>query len=208
MPATATPHNYGVPCDNQRMIVLRESSYGTVPWKNGGGETREILRVPAEPTEFDWRLSLATIAAAGPFSAFDGYQRTLLLVRGAGVELDFGQHGRARLEAAGQLVSFDGAWPTSCTLLDGPSTDLNLIVSRDRVESSSRSLQLEVPQQVETGGWDDTVVCCIVGSVRLTSKTGAVEVLNAVDVARCSPGDRTVSCVSCGPTRPRCLLHS
>jgi len=41
-------------------------------WKNGGGTTREILRVPAEPTAFDWRLSLATIDSPGPFSAFEG----------------------------------------------------------------------------------------------------------------------------------------
>src|SRR5713226_7622808 len=125
------------------MIIMRESGYRAVPWKNGGGVTREILRVPPEPTVFDWRLSLATIDSPGPFSAFEGYQRTLVLVRGAGVELDFGQHGRATLAAAGQMVVFDGAWSTGCTLLNGPSSDLNLIVSQERTESSSRSLQLE-----------------------------------------------------------------
>ena len=59
------------------MIILRASSYRTVAWKNGGGMTREILREPAEPTPFDWRLSLATIDSSGPFSAFAGYQRTV-----------------------------------------------------------------------------------------------------------------------------------
>ena len=43
------------------MNILRESSYRAVPWKNGGGVTREILRAPAEPDAFDWRLSLATV---------------------------------------------------------------------------------------------------------------------------------------------------
>ncbi|MEA3183170.1 MAG: uncharacterized protein QOI59_6693, partial [Gammaproteobacteria bacterium] len=117
------------------MNILRESSYLSVPWKNGGGVTREILRVPAEPSAFDWRLSLATIDSPGPFSTFDGYHRTLVLVRGAGVELNFAQHGTSRLSTPGQTVSFDGAWQTSCTLLDGPSTDLNLIVSKERAQS-------------------------------------------------------------------------
>ena len=49
------------------MWILRESNYVTVPWKNGGGLTREILKVPADADAFDWRLSLATIAAPGPF---------------------------------------------------------------------------------------------------------------------------------------------
>src|SRR5580704_1106020 len=101
-----------VPCDNPQMIIMRESRYRAVPWKNGGGVTREVLRVPPEPTAFDWRLSLATIDSPGPFSCFDGYQRTLALVRGPGVELDFGQHGRTQLTRAGQMVSFDGAWAT------------------------------------------------------------------------------------------------
>ena len=178
------------------MIILRESSFVTLPWKNGGGLTREILRIPAEPTVFDWRLSLATINSPGPFSDFEGFERTLVLVRGTGVELDFGPHGRARLQAAGQLVTFDGAWPVSCTLLDGPSSDLNLIVSRDRMESASQSLQLSETEHVQTAGWEDTLVCCISGSVQLTNSNGEVENLGEADVARCSPNDRMVTCAS------------
>jgi environmental stress-induced protein Ves len=177
------------------MIIMRESSYHAVPWKNGGGMTREILRVPPEPTAFDWRLSLATIAAPGPFSFFDGYQRTLVLVRGPGVELDFGQHGRTQLSVAGQMASFDGAWQTSCTLLDGASTDLNLIVSKERTRSASRSVQLARAELIQTSEWAETLVCCISGAVRLTNTAGEVENLTAVDVARCSPNDGAITCI-------------
>jgi environmental stress-induced protein Ves len=176
------------------MIIMRESDYRAVPWKNGGGVTREILRVPPEPTAFDWRLSLATIASPGPFSSFDGYHRTLVLVRGPGVELDFGQHGRAKLTMAGQMVSFDGAWQTSCTLLDGPSTDLNLIVSKERTVSVSRSVQLARAELVQTAEWPETLVCCVSGVVRLTNTAGEVQDLSEVDVARCSPSDGVITC--------------
>lgn len=176
------------------MIILRAASYRAVPWKNGGGVTREILRVPPEPTAFDWRLSLATIAAPGPFSSFEGFDRILVLVHGQGVELDFGQHGRAKLTLPGQMVSFDGAWETSCTLLDGPSTDLNLIVSKDRTLSTSRSVQLARAELVQTAEWAQTLVCCISGAVRLTNMAGEVEELSGVDVAQCSPGDGAITC--------------
>src|ERR1700722_11926200 len=149
------------------MFILRESSYVTVPWKNGGGVTREILRSPPESTAFDWRLSLATIDSSGPFSAFDGYQRTLVLVRGAGIELNFAQHGTSKLNSVGQTVCFDGAWQTSCTLPDGPSSDLNLMVSMQRAQSTSRAVQLAAAETIQTADWSEILVCCLSGAIRL-----------------------------------------
>ena len=149
------------------MIVLREADYVTVPWKNGGGITREILKVPPDTAAFDWRLSLATIEQPGPFSAFDGYDRTLVLVRGAGVELDFGSQGRAVLRAPGQLAAFDGACSTSCTLIDGPSRDLNLIVSKARAESRARLVRVTAPEFLHTAGWEETLICCVTGAAQI-----------------------------------------
>lgn len=200
-----TPPRTGA-CDNPWMIVQRESSYVTVPWKNGGGVTREILRAPPEPTAFDWRLSLATIASPGPFSTFSGYHRTLVLVGGAGVELNFGRHGAAQLQSAGQMVCFEGAWETSCTLVDGPSTDLNLIVAAERVQSVTRSAQLAATELIQTSGWTETLICCISGEIRITNIAGEAEILRSVDVARCLPGDGAITCSPQGPTAPRMFV--
>jgi environmental stress-induced protein Ves len=167
------------PCDNPQMIIMRESSYRAVPWKNGGGVTREMLRVPPEPTAFDFR--------------------------GPGVELDFGQHGRAKLTLPGQMASFDGAWQTSCTLLDGPSTDLNLIVSKERAVATSRSVQLARAELIQTEQWPQTLVCCISGAVRLTNTAGEVQDLSEVDVARCSPSDGAITC-SLRDSAPACVF--
>lgn len=46
------------------------------PWKNGGGTTRELHR------DERWRLSIATITAAGEFSSFPGIDRTFTVARG------------------------------------------------------------------------------------------------------------------------------
>src|SRR5579862_6793167 len=182
------------------MNLLREPDYPTVPWKNGGGWTKEILKAPAEANSFDWRLSLATIENAGPFSSFIGYDRTLILVRGAGVELDFGPHGRIVLGTPGQLAAFDGAWQTGCTLIDGPSSDLNLMVSRERAEAQTRLIRPTAPEIIHTAGWEETLVCCIQGAAQIEDTTGHVAELASVDVARCAPDDGFLTCAPIGPT--------
>jgi uncharacterized protein len=187
------------------MLVLRENDYVTVPWKNGGGLTREILKVPADAETFDWRLNLATVGAPGPFSAFDGYDRALALVRGAGIELDFGPHGQISLRSPGELARFDGAWATDGALIDGPSTDLNLIVAKERAEAQVDVLRLTAPDLIRTSGWEETLVCCISGIARIETAAGELETLSSVDVARCDPRDGVMTCGPQGPD-PAVLL--
>lgn len=75
--------------------VLRANAYARMPWKNGGGETREIAIFPpaANLDTLDWRISMAVVAQDGPFSSFPGIDRTLCVIEGAGMELDFGAGG-------------------------------------------------------------------------------------------------------------------
>lgn len=52
------------------MVPFQLSTLPVTPWKNGGGETREIICVPAPDAPFLWRASIATLQADGPFSPF------------------------------------------------------------------------------------------------------------------------------------------
>lgn len=73
------------------MEIIRSASYKRMPWKNGGGETIEIAVFPpaADFAAMDWRLSMATVAADGPFSSFPGLDRTLSVLAGTlGLEID------------------------------------------------------------------------------------------------------------------------
>ena len=94
-------------------------------WRNGGGTTRELLTWPAGA---DWqlRISRADIGADGPFSAFDGVQRWFAVLQGRGVALRFGDQDRV-LRAGDAPLWFDGALAPGCRLLNGPTTDLNLM---------------------------------------------------------------------------------
>ncbi len=72
-----------------RATVLKGSTYRRMPWKNGAGETVEIAVSPegAALFDFDWRISMATVATDGPFSIFPGIDRTLSILEGNGMSL-------------------------------------------------------------------------------------------------------------------------
>jgi environmental stress-induced protein Ves len=103
------------------------------PWKNGGGSTTDIAVFPQEAgfDEFDWRVSLATIAADGPFSTFPGIERTLVLLDGHGMTLDI--DGEPTLVSRAEpVVAFDGESEVMAKLNRGPSTDFNVMTRLDR----------------------------------------------------------------------------
>ena len=62
-----------------------------MPWKNGGGTTRELLSWPPGVADWHWRISVAQVETEGPFSRFDGVQRWFAVLDGEGVELALGQ---------------------------------------------------------------------------------------------------------------------
>jgi hypothetical protein len=96
------------------------------PWRNGGGQTRELLTWPGGG---DWqlRISLADIEQDGPFSAFPGVIRWFTVVQGSGVVLRFGDRTET-LGAGSAPLRFDGAAAPDCSLIDGPTRDLNLML--------------------------------------------------------------------------------
>jgi environmental stress-induced protein Ves len=114
-------------------MLIPFAGLAPVSWKNGGGSTTEIAVFPTEADfdEFDWRISLATIAADGPFSAFPGIERTLVLVEGHGMTLDIDGEP-TMLSKAEPVAAFDGESRVEAKLNRGPSTDFNIMTRTDR----------------------------------------------------------------------------
>jgi environmental stress-induced protein Ves len=102
------------------------------PWKNGGGSTTSVVVSPPGATldDFDWRVSLATIAQDGPFSLFPGIDRTLALVDGRGVLLEFDDDHKAVVDAHNRTCAFPGEVQVTGRLVDGPTVDFNLMTRR------------------------------------------------------------------------------
>lgn len=104
-----------------------------VSWKNGGGSTTEIAIAPPEAgfDDFEWRISLATIAADGAFSQFPGVDRTLVLVDGHGATLDIEGEGQVAVSADEPVQSFAGEAQVQAKLHRGATTDFNVMTRRD-----------------------------------------------------------------------------
>jgi environmental stress-induced protein Ves len=113
--------------------LIQYASLRPAPWKNGGGSTTEIAVSPpgAGFDEFDWRISLATIAQSGPFSVFPGIDRSLALVDGDGVLLDFGEE-RFVLSPSEPLIEFPGEASVHATVTGSQTTDFNVMTRRGR----------------------------------------------------------------------------
>lgn len=110
------------------MILRRLAEVEAAPWKNGGGVTRELWRAP-EAGDFRLRVSVAEVAAAGPFSRFDGVERVITLLHGAGFRLR-GPTWTIDLRSGSAPFRFAGDEPVDCTLLEGPITDVNVMWTR------------------------------------------------------------------------------
>jgi environmental stress-induced protein Ves len=104
-----------------------------MPWKNGGGVTREIVCLPpgASMNDFDWRVSIAHIASDGPFSAFPGVDRVITLLSGAGVHLrSEDEDVNHRLDTPLAPFAFAGEAPIHARLLAGDCHDFNVMTRR------------------------------------------------------------------------------
>ena len=120
--------------------IVRVDAVDAVPWRNGGGVTRELL---AWPNGGDWqlRISVAEIGASGPFSDFPGVDRYFAVLAGDGVRLATAGHAALELTPADDaLHAFPGDVPTQCTLLGSATRDLNFMVRRAQLRLRARPL--------------------------------------------------------------------
>lgn len=116
-----------------------------MPWKNGKGETVEIAVFPpdASVSDFDWRISMAMVAEDGPFSVFDGIDRTLSILSGEGIELLVSGQAPAILRQKAAPHAFPADAVTSARLLADSVVDLNVMTRRGRFTHKVSRLSVE-----------------------------------------------------------------
>ena len=115
------------------------------PWKNGGGETAEIICQPegAGFDDFHWRISTAKVASSGPFSIFPGVARVLTVLQGGPMLLRF--DGGAEIIASVEAgpIGFPGDIACQAELTGPPVLDLNVMA---RAPFTARTIR---PDQAE-----------------------------------------------------------
>ena len=133
----------------------------STPWKNGGGTTREVMCWPvgAGFATFDWRVSIATISASGPFSKFEGVDRSIMLLAGEGVRLR-GTDIDHRLDQADKPFAFSGDEQLSSEMLGAESTDFNVMTRRSVATARVEVVYSSCTVEAHDGG----LAMCLAGS--------------------------------------------
>ena len=115
-------------------MPVQIASLSAIPWKNGGGKTRNLAVEPkdADFDHFLWRLSFAEVSAPGRFSTFPGVDRSILVWSGNGLLLHSKNAEVFVLAPEAEAHTFRGEDEIEATLLDGPTIDFNVMVRRGR----------------------------------------------------------------------------
>lgn len=140
------------------MKFLRARDQQVVPWKNGGGLTREVASGTGDKAGagFLWRVSMATISKDGPFSEFTGIDRTIALMQGDPVLLRSDMQ-EVRLAKDGEPYAFNGELPVIAKLTGTGTTNLNVMTRRGHCRHSLKRLQLDENIVIE-GEADETII--------------------------------------------------
>ena len=103
------------------------------PWRNGAGWTREVCSREVDG-QLRWRVSVADITGAGPFSRFEGVDRTAVMVRGDRLCLSSAAV-RLAFDGPGSLLQFPGEWALECDAPAVPTRLLNIMVRRGSAQA-------------------------------------------------------------------------
>lgn len=120
------------------MTVIHFDALKAVPWKNGLGITREVAVEPpgASMDDFLWRVSIADVDTASPFSRFPGIDRTIVLLQGDGFTMTLDGERTHALTTPCVPFAFPGEARVEVALAGGATRDFNLMVRRSDIRGA------------------------------------------------------------------------
>lgn len=153
-------------------------------WRNGGGETREIISFPPGADRFGWRASIATLAQDGPFSAFPDIDRVITLLHGDAVLLT--APGVQHLLTPQKPWAFAGELALTVQLQGSVSEDFNIMTRRGEWQATVEIVTAQVSSLhgvawVLAGAWQTA------DGERLTAQQGAWWVDEETQLSPCEP---------------------
>lgn len=173
--------------------VLPANEHRRERWRNGLGWTRAIMAWPADD-DWQWRLSVAEIEQAAPYSPFPGIDREHVLLEGNGLVLRFGDGRTIELHPPGGRARFAGEDAVTGEPVDGRVVALNLMWRRDAVEAEVLHRPLVGPMLFFADEGETWLLYMISGQGRFDAASGLPSL---------AQGD---AAVLAAPTRRRFLL--
>lgn len=124
-----------------------------MPWKNGLGITEEVMAFPpaSDIGTFGWRLSIAHVGADGPFSVFAGIDRTIALLDGDGLCLDFPEGRTVELTPQSEPLAFSGDLEISSRNKSGKTIDLNIMTRRSLFRHRMKRISFGMAEITQPG---------------------------------------------------------
>ena len=174
-------------------MILRAADRVAVPWKNGGGLTREVAAYPPQSDlgNFDWRVSLAELRRGGPFSSFPGIDRHMAVIS-----------GRMELSISGRMVSvcsdsaplsFPGEVPVYAEPHAELVTDLNIMTRRGRFSARLTRCGVAASTRVRL----EAGTTLLLALAQLTLRTASLDAhLSALDAVRFGATAQTLTVYS------------
>lgn len=122
--------------------LIKPENYRSVPWKNGRGVTKELaVSYGGDKERYIWRLSIAGVTEDGPFSDFKGYDRTLIMLQGNGIDLIHSDGTGTKIENIYDIAHFSGDLITEGKLTSGQIKDFNVISLREACLTETQILK-------------------------------------------------------------------
>ncbi|KAN0011678.1 hypothetical protein ACTFIU_011256 [Dictyostelium citrinum] len=107
--------------------IKEKCDYDHMVWRNGKGKSTQIHIEPNGSTlndSFTYRISRAVVCTAGPFSTFDGYNRSLLILKGNKLSLFHRQKPNESIDLDYfKPYSFNGGYETDSVFLPNENND-------------------------------------------------------------------------------------
>lgn len=171
------------------LSVWRAPDHRRMLWKNGRGTSYEVTTSPegSATDDFDWRISFADVDSDGPFSAFDGIDRIIVLVDGQQMALTI--DGQPYALERHKPLGFTGESVTTCHLPAGPTGDLNVMTRRGRVLASVEVRTLAPDGVFASANANPLLLVALTtGPLTVTSSDGEHSSLRGRDVLRSAGG--------------------
>ena len=152
------------------MRCLSVQDYTSMPWKNGGGVTREVAK-SSDSQGLIWRLSLADVTQEGTFSTFPKLSRILTITQGAGMRLIDTDTNKVLLASLHTPTAFSGDQPITSELIDGTIQDFNVIYDQTKTTANVRIIDGPKHTHIESSEGQIRAIYSLFGTFKINQHT-------------------------------------